>query len=198
MDIENKKGKKTGTSFFRSYFKSYEFREIEGKDGIVRNEFVYTGILYLLDAPKGTRAKLRIIHTLMLLATVTCFIYGTTQITIANMIRLSVLPQLLITVMIVLRSFTLVFYWFSPEEMTEWDYKMTVRHMLVYSLISAISSMIMIVISVILMLWYKDYSAQMIISIGMQVLCMLTTAVSWLIEKKSKYVTKASSTRTTL
>lgn len=178
---------KEGTVFSRSYFKGYEMRPVMGQDGIVREEYIYSGPLYILDGPSSKRWINKTIHTVMWIITAFCIMLAGIQTSVINTSKVSTFPVFIIAMATVIRFFCVVFGWTAPRKMKERDYKWAVTWLRITSGISAACSFLSLVVSFSLAVIYKDFSFAALFTTFIHIPEGIASVVSFAIETKAVY-----------
>jgi hypothetical protein len=179
--------KMVGTPFFRSVYDGYQLKETICEDGISRNEFVYTGVLHVLETTRRERILRKVYHTLLLCGTVLCIALGGMQRSAVTMSVFTAIPVMALILMTTLRFFAVLIYWISPVEMESWDFKYSVRHLRTYSLLSAIFSALALLSSVGVMLAAGDRSTAALLGALIHIPELFFALASYWIEKKTDY-----------
>lgn len=178
---------KEGTAFSRSFFKGYEMKPVLGDDGIVRNEYVYAGPLYILDGPGYKWWLNKAIHSFMLILTAFFIMLSGVQTSVVNTVRIAQFPVFIMAMATVVRFFCVIFSWASPRQMKERDYKWAVTWLKYTCAISAVCSLLSLAISIIIIVIYKEFAITTIIITLIHIPEGASSLVSYLIERKSSY-----------
>ena len=189
---EEERAKNPGTDYFRSYYKGYGLKEVDSEDGLKRNEFVYRGIWYIFDGSAKKKLILKILHALIIILAGACLVICGMQSGEVNGSKIFAAPFFCCILMTVIRLFTTIFYAMSPLNMQEYDYNRAVKRFKMFSLIGGLCGIAGIVISLVLMISYKEFTGANVINI----ICFAGVAasgiVSWILEKKQNYFMEAA------
>ena len=113
---EEERKENPGTAYFRSYYNGFGLQEVECEDGITRNEFVYSGILYCFQGSAKKRAALKAVHILLALACAGLLVLiGMQNDNAVAASKVFAAPFFAVIVFTVLRIFTSILYILSPD-----------------------------------------------------------------------------------
>ena len=152
---EDERRENPGTDFFRSYYGGYGLQEMKGEDGIVRNEYIYSGILYSFQGVHAKRTALKVMHIFLSLLAAGCLVFTGMQKCAVNSSRIFAAPFFVCIVLTVLWIFTSFLYAISPDLMQEWDFKKAVKRLRLFSILSAFAGAAGIIVSAALTVSYS-------------------------------------------
>ena len=181
-----------GTDYFRSYYKDYALSEVAGPDGIVRNEFVYAGKLYGLPVSHGAHIRLKLVHSALFCVTLLCIVLSNLSPCAFNLSKIAAAPMFALIFLMVLRFFALLFYWLSPLEMREWDYKRGSKRLRGVSLLCALACLALFLVYLALMAATGEFTAAAAALILLQIPGGLSAFASYVIERRLNYSVRPS------
>ncbi|MGM9606557.1 MAG: hypothetical protein ACI3XJ_03520 [Oscillospiraceae bacterium] len=181
-----------GTDYFRSYYEDYTLTEVLGPDGIVRNEFVYGGKLYGVPVSHGAHIRLKLAHSALFCVTLLCIVLSNLSPAALNLSKIAAAPMFALIFLTVLRFFALVFYWLSPLEMREWDYKRGPKRLRNISLLCALACLALFLVYLALMAATGEFTAAVAALILLQIPGGLSAFASYAIERRLKYSIRQS------
>ncbi len=126
-EVPEKKWPTIRSMLFKRYSEGYTFYQIEkegGKPGR-KTISVYTGDYYFLPEAAPSRVRLRVLYSLLLLASAGLFLFCGTRSTPFNIARYTALLQLPAIFLFIYTLIVLFYYIIAPKQMTLYDYRAT-------------------------------------------------------------------------
>ncbi len=169
-----------GTTFFRSLYKGYAWKETPGG-----NRFVYTGDIRVLDAPPRRARAMKWAQLALALASAGMFALGALW-SVPQPYRLLELPSFLLIILTVFRLFAAVIRCIAPAEMTAWDYQYGVTRLRLCAFWSAVCSALLFVIGA-AMLLRGDWDRAALPGVLLRIPECAAALAAWGMEKRARY-----------
>lgn len=176
-----------GTEYFKAYYKGYGLKEVSTEDGLERNDFVYRGTVYVFPGSKRKKTILKIVHIILVALSVLCMVICGIQTGIVNDSKIFAAPFFAVTILTVIRVFSVISYAISPLNMQEYDYERAVKRFKIYNALSGTCAAVGLIITVILSISLAGFSGTEIIDCICFLIISLASFASFIIEIRQKY-----------